>query len=209
MLDFIENEIDETENIVVVGNSIGGYTSAVMASKASRKVAGLVLLNSAGPIGVDHKQQGDVIEDKKKPPPQFIIDLTSKILFTYLQNNAKEILGRCYPTNPQAADHGLASEIRKCSNDPGSLYVFQSVFFLPKPEPLNVLCTKFGRPVLILQGSLDPLNDAVGRAKKLNSLIPRSTLVFLESGHCPHDESPEQVNKAIMEFALQNIAITT
>jgi hypothetical protein len=43
--------------------------------------------------------------------------------------------------------------------------VFASVFYLPPPRALNFLVgEKFAKPTFVLQGALDPLNDAVGRA---------------------------------------------
>lgn len=39
----------------------------------------------------------------------------------------------------------------------------RSVFYLPKPRPLNHLVADlWGGPTLVLQGVLDPLNDAKG-----------------------------------------------
>lgn len=42
----------------------------------------------------------------------------------------------------------------------------RSVFYLPKPRPLNYLVGGlFQGPTLVLNGSLDPLNNAVARAQ--------------------------------------------
>lgn len=41
----------------------------------------------------------------------------------------------------------------------------RSVFYLPKPRPLNHLVADlWGGPTLVLQGVLDPLNDAKGES---------------------------------------------
>ena len=42
----------------------------------------------------------------------------------------------------------------------------RSVFYLPKPRPLDHLVgTLFGKPTLVLNGALDPLQKAVDRAE--------------------------------------------
>jgi hypothetical protein len=47
----------------------------------------------------------------------------------------------------------------------------RSVFYLPKPRPLSHLVGDLWRgPTLVLQGALDPLNDAKGACKQIVSL---------------------------------------
>jgi pimeloyl-ACP methyl ester carboxylesterase len=58
----------------------------------------------------------------------------------------------------------------------------------------------YGKPVMIIQGVLDPLNRAKDRADKLEARISGAMKVCIEAGHCPHDEVPELVNNAIAEF---------
>jgi hypothetical protein len=49
--------------------------------------------------------------------------------------------------------------------DSRSADVFASVFYLPKPRPLNYLVNELWRgPTAVIQGVLDPLNDAQVRA---------------------------------------------
>jgi hypothetical protein len=51
------------------------------------------------------------------------------------------------------------------------------------------------------QGVLDPLNDALGRARQLKQACGElAEVVELQAGHCPHDEVPEQVNAALLEW---------
>lgn len=62
----------------------------------------------------------------------------------------------------------------------------RSVFYLPKPLPLNHLVSNLYRGrVLVLQGARDPLNDARGRAQSLQSSCPNVDVHLLNAGHCP------------------------
>jgi hypothetical protein len=85
--------------------------------------------------------------------------------------------------------------------------VFASVFYLPKPRALNhLVADKWRGPTLVLQGVLDPLNDARARAQALAKTCPNVKLVLLQAGHCPHDEVPHLVNRALLQFIEQQVS---
>lgn len=125
--------------------------------------------------------------------------LTAALLF-YLERSIPETLRKCYPTNPDRADAWLAEEIFRAACDLGAPQVFGSVFYLPTPRPLNHLVERFGGPVAVIQGALDPLNDAAGRARLLGELCPGARVSLLQAGHCPHDEDPEAFEGAMLAF---------
>lgn len=206
LADFISEVV--TTRVVIAGNSIGGYISASVAADYPDMVAGLVLLNSAGKI--DPSVTPDSVQAAtqvvRKPPPSFIIDGISRLLFTFLEGDIENQLKRLYPARPENADEWLTQQIRRASRDPQALGVFRSVFFLPPPRPLNYLVASlFQGPTLVLQGALDPLNDAKGRAHDIVEACPNADLILLDAGHCPHDEVPEQVNSAIASFTTDLI----
>lgn len=79
--------------------------------------------------------------------------------------------------------------------------VCRSVFYLPKPRPLNHLVADLYRgPTLVLQGARDPLNDAVARANLICATCSNAELRLLEAGHCPHDERPDLFNSELFGF---------
>ncbi len=62
----------------------------------------------------------------------------------------------------------------------------RSVFYLPKPLPLNHLVRDLYRGrALVLQGAKDPLNDARGRAAALQESCPNISVHLMDAGHCP------------------------
>ena len=83
--------------------------------------------------------------------------------------------------------------------------MFASVFYLPPPRALNQLVNTFGKATLILNGQLDPLNDAGARARDLAALCDakKVSVQLLQAGHCPHDELPAEVNAAISSFVIR------
>ncbi|CAI5520701.1 unnamed protein product [Closterium sp. Naga37s-1] len=208
--DFIREVVGEP--VVLGGNSIGGYTVSSVAAQWPDLVSSLVLFNSAGridpeipiPTTSSSSDSSDSSSSSSPPspppdgplskgPPKPVAWLLSRALFLYLRFNTGPILKRCYPVRPERADDWLLGEISRAATDPGAVEVVESAFYLPTPEPLNSLLIRYGGPVLVLQGSLDPLNDAVARANLITATCPGVALKLLKAGHCPHDEVPEQV----------------
>lgn len=90
--------------------------------------------------------------------------------------------------------------------DARSADVFASVFYLPKPRPLNYLINNLWKgPTSVIQGVLDPLNDARARMKQLERECPGTRVWPINAGHCPHDEAPAEVNRALLEFVEQMV----
>jgi pimeloyl-ACP methyl ester carboxylesterase len=107
-----------------------------------------------------------------------------------------------FSVNPPLRSHLL----HRAACDARSADVFASVFYLPKPRPLNYLINNLWRgPTAVVQGVLDPLNDARGRADQLERECPGTRVWAINAGHCPHDEAPAEVNRALLEFVEQMV----
>eukprot|EP00892_Ulva_mutabilis_P007297 jgi/Ulvmu1/493/UM001_0501.1 len=186
---------------IVAGNSIGGVIPANACADHPHVFRGIVLVNTAG--STESEWDPENIPDKK-PQQQIIVNVLGWTTFQYLQRGIRKQLEKLYPTRPFNADDFLNDEIYRASCDPCSLQVLKSGFYLAPPRPLPyMLNTLYRGPVLVVQGVLDILNDARGRAAKLEAAIPAARLVTLDAGHCPHDEVPELVNAAIADFAAE------
>ena len=202
--DFIQEVIGQP--VVLVGNSLGGYTALCVASQCPQSAQGLVLLNSAGPFS-DNQSQGK---------PNFIRELVGKIsrfiflqpwanylLFKYVQRPAtiRKTLEKVYLDKSAVTDR-LIEEIRRPSFDKGAVDVFASVFKTPQGEKNDVLLQQLTSPLLILWGKGDPWMNCQERSAKFRQYYPGLTEHYLQAGHCPHDEVPEQVNSLIKDWVL-------
>jgi pimeloyl-ACP methyl ester carboxylesterase len=78
--------------------------------------------------------------------------------------------------------------------------VFRTVFDIPSGQPLDELFAALEAPLLLLWGIRDPWINAVGRRAQFQHHAPNATEVVLEAGHCPHDEVPELVNRALLDW---------
>jgi pimeloyl-ACP methyl ester carboxylesterase len=185
---------------------------------SSLEVAGLVLFNSAGRIidpasdstsslTVEEEMKSDteLYRNKYYPayegPPGALLRAFGSGLIAALQPNIKRTTEWLYPSNPgYIAQSGLDSSILRDSLDPGARDVMASGAKLPAPMSMNALLECFKGPVLIAQGGLDPLNDAVDRASKFGAIREGITVSLMDLGHCPMDEDPSQCAKVIGEW---------
>lgn len=64
---------------------------------------------------------------------------------------------------------------------------------------LDSVLSQLSCPLLLVWGDLDPW---VGPAKalRIKEFYPQTSVVNLQAGHCPHDEVPELVNKALLDW---------
>ena len=64
---------------------------------------------------------------------------------------------------------------------------------------LDSVLSELSCPLLLPWGDLDP---SVGPAKanRIKEFYPKTSLVNLQAGHCPHDEVPELANRALLDW---------
>lgn len=199
-----------TENIqrptVIAGNSLGGYSSLCVAADYPQSIAGVVLLNSAGPF-TDTNPLGA----KKVSPMQKAIGQTmqgvlrqswaNQLLFTFVRQKSRirSTLQKVY-LDRSAVTEQLIEEIYRPSCDEGAAQVFASVFSTPQGKKVDELLKAIACPLLMIWGEGDPWMNSRARGAKFRDFYPALTEHYINSGHCPHDESPEIVNGLIRDW---------
>ena len=191
---------------VLAGNSLGGYASLCVAAQRPESAAGLILLNSAGPF--------TPTESVPEPNPiqktlsgmmrsMLLQPLPSFLLFQYVRQKSviRKTLQKVYLDQTAVTDQ-LVEDIYRPSCDPGAASVFAAVFKSPQGERNDVLLGQMQCPLLMLWGEGDPWIRARERGAKFRQYCPQLTEYYLQAGHCPHDEVPEQVNSLIQGWVL-------
>eukprot|EP01038_Epipyxis_sp_PR26KG_P014750 gene14750-19829_t len=128
-----------------------------------------------------------------KGPSSTLLRLFGKLVFTLLQPRIKQTCEWLYPNNPiRVTESKLDLNILRDSCDPGAPDVIAAGGKLPPPLTMNELFSNdnYNGLVLLAQGSLDPLNDAVSRAYSFENIRNNITIDLLPLGHCPMDENP-------------------
>jgi pimeloyl-ACP methyl ester carboxylesterase len=127
-----------------------------------------------------------------------------KLLFDRVRqkSNIRKSLYQVYPRREAVTDE-LIDIIYQPACDLGAQQVFASILTAsagPTPESLLPTVTK---PLLVLWGENDPWTPIKG-AKVYRELAeagqPVRVVSIPNAGHCPHDEYPEVVNPAILEW---------
>ncbi|CAD5916167.1 Pheophytinase, chloroplastic [Planktothrix tepida] len=202
--DFITEVIGQP--VILAGNSLGGYASLCVASQCPSTAKGVILLNSAGPF---------TETDPRPEPPLWkkVVSQTMRSLFrqdwvsflifqwTRRRSIIRKTLLKVY-LDPNAVTDQLVEEIYRPSCDPGAAQVFASVFKSPQGEKVDVLLHQLSCPLLLIWGEGDPWMNCRERSHKFHQYYPQLQEYFLQAGHCPHDEVPEQVNDLIRSWVL-------
>ncbi|AFY75938.1 MAG: alpha/beta fold hydrolase [Hydrococcus sp. C42_A2020_068] len=203
--DFITEVIGQPA--VLAGNSLGGYASLCVAAQRPASAAGIVLLNSAGPFTDTQPTQ------KQNLLPTLIRSIllqpwASYLLFQYVRQRStiRKTLQKVYLDRSAVTDR-LVEEIYRPSCDKGAAQVFASVFKTPEGEKVDALLKQMTCPLLTIWGEGDPWIKARERGAKFRQYYPSLTEYYLQAGHCPHDEVPEQVNALIRSWVLANSSI--
>ncbi|HHP7231160.1 MAG TPA: alpha/beta fold hydrolase, partial [Xenococcaceae cyanobacterium] len=202
--DFISEVIGKP--VVLVGNSLGGYAALCLAAQKPESAVGLILINSAGPFSDSEPQT------QQKPLQKTVRDLTraillqpwaSYLLFQYVRRKSmiRKTLKQVY-LDHNAVTERLVEEIYRPSCDPGAPQVFAAVFKSPQGAKIDRLLQQLRCPLLMLWGEGDPWINARERGEKFRQYYPNLVEYYLQAGHCPHDEVPEQVNNLIESWIL-------
>ena len=206
------------ERAVLAGNSLGGYASLCVAAQRADSVAGLVLLNSAGPFSKDQPTtEPETLQSEIEPSLiqklntllGNIVKLIFKqpfaqfLLFQYIRQPwvIRRTLEKVY-LDKSAITEQLIAEIRRPSGDKGAFDVFCSVFSTPQGEKVDVLLQQLTCPLLLLWGEADPWMNAKERSQKYRQYYPQLTEYYLKAGHCPHDEVPSELNPLFRDWVL-------
>ena len=184
--------------VILVGNSIGGHTAiyAAVNPEIREMVNAVILLN---PVGI--------FKGKELPFSSSWIKWTLQPtvfhwLFHYFQSQIRDTMVILYPYHPERVDDALVSSILSPTEHPNARQIFSKILYtlLTGPHPyMEDILGQMSKPLYLLIGKADPwllpslYNDFLTNC-------PTAFGKWLEAGHCPHDEIPDEVNHLILSF---------
>ncbi len=160
--------------------------------------------------------ESEVLQTQIQPPQRYVQQilghtvkwivkqsLTQFLIFQWIRQKwvIRRTLEKVYLDKNAITDQ-LVEEIQRPAFDAGAIDVFLSVFSTPQGEKVDVLLKQLTCPLLLLWGEADPWMNARERSQKFQQYYPQLTEHFLNAGHCPHDEVPEQVNLLLRDWVL-------
>lgn len=198
---------------VFVGNSIGGLLTLMLLANHKDAAKAGVLLNCAG--GLNHRPE------ELNPPLRLIMGAFTQLVssewigpFVFnqvrqkhrIRGSLKQVYG-----NRDAITDDLVDMLYQPSCDPGAQKVFASIVTAPAgPRPTELL-PQITQPLLVLWGENDPWTPIKGADiyRELSNDPDAHLQVTFESipktGHCPHDERPDVVNPAILNWLREHL----
>lgn len=202
--DFIKEVVGGDEPVVLAGNSLGGYAALATAAARPDLVRGLALLNSAGPLE-DPTKLTQEMNPWWQPIKDTATSLVKRVVLFFAFQRARqperirEVLQMVY-VDRDSIDEDLVDSIVRPALDPAASEVFFLVNNQRGPSlTVNSLLKQLNCPVLLLWGDKDPWITS-NRAQRMMDLYPRAKKVGLESGHCPHDDTPLETNSALLHW---------
>jgi len=197
---------------VLAGNSLGGYASLCVGANHPELSRGVVLLNSAGPFSDPEKEE----ETPQKLTLKELIQKavrsillqpwSSFLLFQYVRRKSmiRRTLNQVYLDKSAVTDQ-LVEDIYRPSCDRGAVKVFASVFKSPRGDKVDQLLQRLETPLLLLWGEGDPWMDTQARSRQFHQYYSQISEHFLNAGHCPHDELPQEVNAKMKQWVRELI----
>ena len=200
--DFCREVIDKP--VILVGNSIGGVVALraaqLLGSDACKRV---VLIDCAQRL-MDDKQLATQPAWMGWIRPLLKTMVSQRWLSTALFRNAarpgviRNVLKQAYPTG-QNIDDELVGLLYQPTKRRGAAEAFRGFINLFDDYLAPELMQHLSIPVDLIWGEKDPW-EPLAEAQRWNASINcvRSLTVIPGAGHCPHDEAPELVNKALI-----------
>lgn len=206
--DFWTSHIQEPA--VFLGNSIGGLLALTMLADYPEMAKAGVLLNPAGSL--NHRPED------LPPPLRLVMAVFTRLvssegigtfLFSQIRHKPRlrKTLAQVY-CDPDAITEELVDLLHEPSCDPNAQKVFASILTAPPgPRPEDLL-VRIQQPLLVLWGESDPWTP-INASRRYQDLAAESDriqfMAIPQTGHCPHDERPDTVNRAILNW-LETLA---
>ena len=200
--DFCHDVIDRP--VVLVGNSIGGVVALRAAQLLGEERCKEVVLIDCAQRLMDDKQLATQPAWMAWIRPLLKTLVSQRWLSTALFRNAarpaliRNVLKQAYPSGSNI-DDALVSLLLAPSQRPGAAEAFRGFINLFDDYLAPLLLKDLSIPVHMIWGEADPW-EPVQEAKEWKQKYDciQSLMVIPHAGHCPHDESPKEVNNQLL-----------
>jgi pimeloyl-ACP methyl ester carboxylesterase len=167
-------------NLVLVGNSVGGWIAAEMALRKSPRLAGIVLLNA---VGIDTGSADLAIVDPMKLAPE------ERLALSFHDPKRFAIA----PSGPDAA--------AVMADNQRALRVYAGAPFMHDPS-LRSRLAQMPIPAMVAWGESDRIVEVDYGRLYAASMPSASFVVVPEAGHFPQIEQLDEVIRLIGDFTL-------
>jgi pimeloyl-ACP methyl ester carboxylesterase len=190
------DELDLGE-VVMVGNSMGGFISAETAIQFPARVARVVLVSAAGVTTSDLRARPIMAGARVVAAVATRTATMSERVVR--RRHIRHLVYHSFIRHPTRIRNELLYEITLGSGRPGFLDALQAIMGYDFRDRLP----EIGCPTLIVWGTEDMLVPS-SDADEFERLIPRSRkVIFRDTGHMAMLERPQTFNDCMMEFLAE------
>ena len=207
--DFIDQVVhkgEKGEKVTLVGNSLGGYNSLATAAAYPQLVDRVVLLNAAGRFDPNasmddvqtNTENESVLAKIGKAIKRAVVGAT--FIWTKQPYRVQQVLKSVYVSH-ETIDDELVDSILRPADDPRASEVFYRVI-TSRGTPVNLLLDEMAKsdiPVFLLWGKGDPW-CVPANADRIEQYYQNSKKVFIDAGHCPHDDDGSVVVEELLAY---------
>ncbi|MFT7473664.1 MAG: pimeloyl-ACP methyl ester carboxylesterase [Verrucomicrobiales bacterium] len=174
------------QNVILVGESLGGWIGAEMAIKSTERLSSLVLINPVG-IKVSDRETRDLVDIFAVPESELLARAFADPDIAHTPNSAVN-------------DEALVGRAR--SREATARYAWSPYLHDPK---LFRRLRRIDVPSVVLWGADDRI-ARVSYGRAFAEAIPKSTFhVVDDAGHFPDRERPADVSRLITDFAADRV----
>ncbi|WP_114993685.1 alpha/beta fold hydrolase [Synechococcus sp. UW179A] len=191
--------------VLLVGNSIGGVVALRAAQLLEDQCKGVVLIDCAQRL-MDDKQLATQPAWMAWIRPLLKTLVRQRWLSTALFRNAarpsviRSVLKQAYPSGDNVDDQ-LIELLYKPTQRSGAAEAFRGFINLFDDHLAPDLLENLQQPVDLIWGQKDPWEPISEAQEWVKCFGCIDSLTILEkAGHCPHDESPNEVNKQLINI---------
>jgi pimeloyl-ACP methyl ester carboxylesterase len=190
------DELDLGE-VVIVGNSMGGFIAAETAIQFPARVARIVLVSAAGVTTSDLRSRPILAGARVVAAVATRTATMSERVVR--RRHIRHLVYHSFIRHPTRIRNELLYEITRGSGRPGFLDALRAIMDYDFRDRL----TEIGCPTLIVWGTEDMLVPS-SDADEFERLIPHSRkVIFRDTGHMAMLERPQTFNDCMMEFLAE------
>jgi pimeloyl-ACP methyl ester carboxylesterase len=190
------------EQVVLVGNSLGGCVALRLAERRGERLAGVV---GVAPAGLEMSRMLHLVQ--RDPVLRTLLALPTPVPSAVLRTAVARLYARLVFASPAAIDPAVVSAFTWHHRHRASVagYLATAHRLIPElrePFHLDRITTR----VLLVWGDRDRLVFPRGAEQVLDA-VPGSRLVLLHGvGHCPQVEAPDRLVELMLEFSAEQAA---
>ena len=170
------------EEVILLGNSLGGHIALLYTKLHPQKVKGLILTGSSG---LYESAMGDIYPKRGS--------------YEFIQKKCEDVF-----YDPKVATKELVDEVFSIVNDRGKVIKTLSIAKSAIRHNMAKDLPKMMTPTCLIWGKNDPVTPPKV-AEEFYELLPNATLIWIDKcGHAPMMEHPDEFNNHLLSWLSNN-----